>query len=92
MAWARAAAGEIATNTFSLSIALTRHMMWRMPGADHPMAAHKIDSRGIHHLGRGADLREGVSSFLAKCPPVFPGKVSRDLSEFFPWWQEPEFE
>lgn len=89
---ARAVAGEIAANTSSLSIALTRHMMWRMLGADHPMEAHKIDSRGVYHLGRGADAREGVSSFLEKRPPVFPGKVSTDLPEFFPWWQEPEFE
>ena len=38
-------AREIADNTAPVSIALTRAMLWRLPSADHPMAAHKIDSR-----------------------------------------------
>ena len=39
---------EIADNAAPVSVALTRQMMWRMLGADHPMEAHKIDSRGIY--------------------------------------------
>ena len=89
---ARSLAEEIATNTSALSVALTRQMMWRMLGADHPMEAHKVDSRAINAMGRTADAREGVVSFLEKRPPAFPGRVSRDLPEFFPWWDEPVYE
>lgn len=89
---ARALALEIAENTSALSVALTRQMMWRMLGAEHPMAAHKVDSRAINAMGRTADAREGVVSFLEKRPPAFPGRVSEDLPEFFPWWDEPAYE
>lgn len=89
---ARAIASEIAENTSAISVTMIRHMMWRMLGADHPMEAHKVDSRGIFHLGRGADAREGVASFLEKRPADFTMKTSEDLPEFFPWWDERHFE
>ncbi|MBL8777879.1 MAG: crotonase/enoyl-CoA hydratase family protein [Acidimicrobiales bacterium] len=89
---ARALALEIAENTSALSVALTRQMMWRMLGAEHPMEAHKIDSRAINAMGRTADAAEGVTSFLEKRPPRFPGRVSADLPEFYPWWSEPAYE
>ena len=89
---ARALALEIAENTSALSVALTRQMMWRMLGAEHPMEAHKIDSRAINAMGRTADAAEGVMSFLEKRPPQFPGRVSQDLPEFYPWWDEPVYE
>lgn len=88
---ARAIARNIAENTSQISVALTRQMIWRMLGADHPMEAHKIDSRGIDELGRGADVREGVSSFLDKRRPDFPSRVSKDMPSFFPWWTPREF-
>jgi enoyl-CoA hydratase/carnithine racemase len=89
---ARAIASEIAENTSAISVTMIRHMMWRMLGADHPMEAHKVDSRGIFHLGRGADAHEGVMSFLEKRPADFTMKTSEDLPEFFPWWEERHFE
>ncbi|MGL6113374.1 MAG: crotonase/enoyl-CoA hydratase family protein [Rubrivivax sp.] len=89
---ARALAREIADNTAPVSIALTRQMLWRMAGAEHPMMAHRIDSRAIQARGQSADAREGVSSFLEKRPPVYPNKVSSDMPGFFPWWDEPAFE
>lgn len=89
---AKALALEFSEMTSAVSVTLIRHMLWKMLGADHPMEAHKIDSRGVYHRGRSADAFEGVESFLQKRTPVFPGKVSSDLPEFFPWWDEPTFE
>ena len=73
---AREIAREIVDNTSAVSVTLVRHMMWRMLNADHPMEAHKIDSRGIYHRGKSPDSHEGVQSFLEKRPAVFPEKVS----------------
>ena len=89
---ARTLAREMADGTAAVSVALIRQMVWRMAGADHPMEAHKIDSRGIQARGQSADAREGVNSFLEKRPPVFPNKVSSDMPDFYPWWQERHFE
>jgi enoyl-CoA hydratase/carnithine racemase len=88
LARARAIAREIADNTAPVSIALMRQMMWRMLGADHPMEAHKIDSRGIFTRGKSADVREGVSAFLEKRPARFADRVSSDMPPYFPWWKE----
>ena len=89
---ARTLAREIADNTAPVSVALTRQMLWRMAGQDHPMKAHRIDSRAIQSRGQSADAREGVSSFLEKRPAFYANKVSTDMPGFFPWWDEPEFE
>jgi enoyl-CoA hydratase/carnithine racemase len=89
---ARALAREIADHTAPVSIALTRQMLWRMAGAEHPMMAHRVDSRAIQARGQSADAREGVSSFLEKRAPVYANKVSSDMPAFFPWWDEPDFE
>jgi enoyl-CoA hydratase/carnithine racemase len=89
---AREIAREIAQNTSSVSVAMTRQMMWRMLGADHPMEAHKLDSRAMQAMGREADAKEGIQSFLEKRPADFSMKVSRDLPELYPWWDEREFE
>ncbi len=88
---ARNIANEIIENTSPVSISLTRQMLWKMLGADHPMEAHKVDSRAIHELGKGQDTKEGVNSFLEKRPPEFPSKVSKDMPDFYPWWDEKEF-
>jgi enoyl-CoA hydratase/carnithine racemase len=88
---ATALAREIADNTSPVSVALTRQMLWRMLGADHPMEAHKVDSRGIYGRGQQADAREGVMSFLEKRPPNYPDKVSKDMPGYFPWWNERKY-
>src|SRR5580765_753721 len=68
---ARELARELAQNTSAISVALARQMMWRLLGADHPMEAHRLDSRGMDWTGRSADAYEGVTSFLEKRPPRF---------------------
>lgn len=88
---ARAIAAEIVANTSAVSVSLTRQMLWRMLGASDPMDAHRVDSQAIDTLGRGADVREGVVSFLEKRRPEFPLEVPGDLPSFFPWWDEPDF-
>jgi enoyl-CoA hydratase/carnithine racemase len=88
---ATAIAREIAENTSAISITLIRQMMWRMLGVDHPMEAHKIDSRGMYHTGKAADAKEGIESFLEKRSPNFRLKSSRDMPDFFPWWEERKF-
>ena len=65
---ARALAREIAENTAPVSVALARQMMWRMLGAEHPMFAHRADSRGMLARGQSADAAEGITSFLEKRP------------------------
>lgn len=88
---ARTIATEIVANTSAVSVTLIRQMMWRMLGADHPVEAHKIDSRGVYFTGRSADSKEGVEAFLEKRDAIFPDKVSTDLPEFYPWWEERPF-
>ena len=85
---AHSIAREIADNTSAVSVAMTRAMMWRLMSADHPMEAHKIDSRAIYRLSRGADAKEGIASFLEKREPAYPGRVSADMPDFYPWWDE----
>jgi enoyl-CoA hydratase/carnithine racemase len=88
---ARALAREIADNTSAVSITLSRALLWRMLGADHPMEAHKIDSKCVYFMGRSPDAIEGVTSFLQKRPPTFSMKPSSDLPPFYPWWPERTF-
>lgn len=88
---AREIAREIVENTAPVSVALTRQMMWRMLGADHPMEAHKVDSRGIFHMGRSPDVAEGIAAFKEKRKPRFGMRVSRDMPAFYPWWEEKAF-
>jgi len=89
---AYALAHEIADNTSPVSVALARQMMWRGLGADDPMEAHKVDSPAIASRGASADAVEGVMSFLEKRDAVFPLRVSSDMPDLFPWWEERSFD
>jgi len=88
---ARALARQFAEGCAPVSIALTRQMLWRGMGMGDPMDAHRIDSRAIISRGRSADAAEGVASFLAKRAAAFPDRVSADMPDFFPWWDEPTY-
>jgi enoyl-CoA hydratase/carnithine racemase len=88
---ARALAREIADNTSAVSVALARQMLWKLLGADHPMAAHRLDSQGMFWTGRSADAREGVGAFLEKRPARFAGRPSADMPPFYPWWTPRSF-
>lgn len=89
---ARELGREIADNASPVAVALNRQMLWRMAGADHPMEAHKVDSRAIGYMGQSADAHEGVMSFLEKRKARFELRPSRDLPDFYPWWDERPFE
>ena len=81
---------EITKNCAPVSVALSRQMLWKMAGADHPMEAHKIDSRGIFARGRMQDAKEGVTSFLEKREANFSDGIE-DLPDYYPWWDEKEY-
>lgn len=88
---ARALAREIADNTAPVSVALARKMLWRMLGAEHPMLAHRVDSRAMVARGQSADVVEGITSFLEKRPARFSDRVSDGLPDVFPDWSPPDF-
>ncbi|MFQ5485222.1 MAG: enoyl-CoA hydratase-related protein, partial [Desulfobacterales bacterium] len=88
MPLARKTAGDIAENTSSISTALSRQMLWRGLGEDHPMAAHIIESNCLDFMFKSRDFMEGAASFLEKRPPKFQMKPGVDMPDFFPWWKE----
>ncbi|QIG81982.1 crotonase/enoyl-CoA hydratase family protein [Stakelama tenebrarum] len=91
IATARAIAASYAESSAPVSVALTRQMLWRGLGMAHPMEAHRIDSRGVLARGHSADAMEGVTAFLEKREANFPDRVSIDMPDYFPWWDEPEY-
>ena len=82
---ARVLAAEIVENTSAVSVTLSRQLLWSMLGADTPWEAHRLDSRAIFRLGQGPDAMEGVTSFLEKRPPEFPGRIA-DFADIVPPW------
>jgi enoyl-CoA hydratase/carnithine racemase len=88
---ARALARSLIESSAPVSIALTRQMLWRGLGMGDPMDAHRIESRAILSRGRSADGAEGVASFLEKRPADFPDRISANMPDFFPWWDEPSY-
>jgi enoyl-CoA hydratase/carnithine racemase len=84
---ARAIARSIADNTAPISVALTRQMLWRLSPEASPYPTLKVDGALAMALGATADVREGVSAFLEKRPPDFPGKVSTGMPDGYPWWE-----
>ncbi|MBC7632527.1 crotonase/enoyl-CoA hydratase family protein, partial [Aeromicrobium sp.] len=81
---AYALARSIADSTAAVSTALTRQMMWRMLGAEHPMVAHTAETISINLRGVSADAHDGIAAFLEKRAPVFTDTVPADLPDVLP--------
>lgn len=88
---ARGLAREIADNAAPVSVALSRQMLWRMLGADHPMVAHEIETHALNVRGVSADALEGIGSFVAKRAPLFSDSVTTDLPAVFDRHPTPPF-
>jgi enoyl-CoA hydratase/carnithine racemase len=89
---AKALADEMAQNTAPVSAVVSRALLWRMLGEDHPMAAHRVDSQAIDELGRTPDAMEGITAFLEKRPAAWTMRPSTDMPAVYPWWQEPTYD
>jgi enoyl-CoA hydratase/carnithine racemase len=89
---ALALAEKLTADSAPVSIAATRHMLWRMAGASHPNVAHRWDSRMIFARGRMGDAKEGVVSFLEKRPAKFTDSVAKDYPVFEPFDVDPGYE
>ena len=66
-----------------VATALTRQMMYRNSAAEHPLAAHRVDSLAMFYTSIG-DGKEGVAAFTEKRPPSFTSTAS-SMPPFFPW-------
>ena len=64
----RAIAHEIADHTSAMSVALTRQMLWKMLGADHPMEAHRLEGGLLD--GRSTDAHEASVRFSRSAPRI----------------------
>ena len=51
-------------------------------GADHPMEAHKIDSRAVYAQGQQRDAKEGIDSFLKSALPCIPISLANICRNF----------
>ncbi|HWQ73870.1 MAG TPA: crotonase/enoyl-CoA hydratase family protein [Syntrophomonas sp.] len=88
---ARAIAKEIAENTAPVSVAITRQLIWTMAGTEHPMEAHRIESKAFHWAGQQPDVVEGIMAFLEKRNPNYAMSVKDGMPPFYPWMEEPPF-
>ncbi len=83
-------ARSFCAGTSAMSVAANRQLLWRMMGADHPMEAHKIESRTMLHSSM-KDGKEGVLSFLEKRAPSFADQISDGAPAGLDWDQEPDW-
>ncbi len=84
MATAMEIAREIAVHCAPVSVALTKHMLYRFLSEPDPVKAERINHAYFAWTGKQADAREGVLSFLEKREPEWKMKVPGDLPDFFP--------
>jgi len=84
-------AREIADNAAPVAVGLTRQAMWRFLGSDHPMDAHRMDSKINFTLGTSPDVVEGITAFLEKRQPQFAGRLPGDAPVGYPFFNDPSF-
>ena len=82
-------ANKVTSVSAPVSVAVSRRLIWSMMGAEHPMMAHRIDSRALQSRGQSNDVKEGIAAFLEKRDARYPDRVSADTPDLFP--PEPEF-
>ncbi len=79
---ARAIARQFVDDTSQVSVAIVRRLLWQMLGAEHPREALRLESKALWYMGKGADSKEGVASFLEKRAPNFQMRVAHDFPDF----------
>ena len=84
LARARAIARDIAENCAPVSVALTKRMIWEHLGGPPPAEVAKREGKALYALGKMADSREGVVSFLEKRKPRWSLSVTKDAPELSP--------
>lgn len=75
---------DIARNTAPVSVAMTKRLIWGLLAEDSPERAQAADSQAFWWVGKQADSREGVTSFLEKRKPDWKMKPSKDFPDFLP--------
>lgn len=77
-------ASVLVEHTAPVAVAVSRRLLyeqWSMTLDE----VHALESRLVLHLLGSADAVEGVTSFLQRRAPVFPGTVPDDVPPFVPW-------
>jgi len=69
-----------------VAVAFTRQMMYRNAAQANPVEAHKVDSLAMFYTSILGG-KEGVAAFLEKRPANYTDTVSKDMPEFYPWWE-----
>ena len=77
-------AREIAENTAPVSVALTKQMIWEHLGGPPPARVARREGKALWALGRMADAKEGVTSFLEKRKPRFTLSPTKDAPPLDP--------
>jgi len=79
LARAKSIAREIAENCAPVSVALTKRMIWEHLGGPPPVEVAKREAKALYALGKMADAREGVTSFLEKRKPRWSLSPTKDM-------------
>lgn len=77
-------AASLVEHTAPVAVAASRRLLYEA----HTMTldeVHALESELVLALVPSADAMEGVTSFLQRRAPSFPGVVSKDLPPFLPW-------